>query len=222
MITTRRAALAALLVTGAAPALGFDGLFVHRARTCPSCLPGLPNSDYQFRSRSASQVIVSRKSVELLPRPSDDRAVKLFQLDRAELTIDHCSVSQVALVVHERGVWTLSLRADQNRVVDTSAPGSVIAAATTSPNGPITAGAGARPHLKRNEFHVRLRCLGAFAETPPDGVASVGKPILAVLEPDAFQVESGQPKWVRVPGESRELRRYFAQVDRVEFEFFYR
>lgn len=139
----------------------------------------------------------------LRPDASSIPRIRLYQLDRSQLAINHCAISEVALQLHDNGRWVLSLRADQNRVV----PGQ--------DHYPFL-------HLKRNEFVVRLRCLGAFQVEPIESLGGVGKPVLAALHPPAFWVQRRQPAHPRLSGDSAEVRAYFAQIDRVEIEFFYR
>lgn len=138
--------------------------------------------------------------------PRRQTIIELYQLDRPRLTVDQCEISQVALQLHDDGQWVLSLRADQNRRPEDAA---------TAPYNP-------RLHIKRNQFTVRLRCLGAFQNQPALAALAAGKPILVDLDPEPFWVENGQPRYVRTCGRSPLIANYFADIDRVEIEFFYR
>jgi len=199
-----------LMLAGGAMCLSAELHLVRRHRTYPSCKCGIPESNYQYRTRSRSEIAISQ--TRLLVRKGTtviDAAhpiVDLYQLDQPSLTIDHCSISQVAVQLEDNGNWVLSLRADQNR---RPAEGE---------------GAPYNPHLyiKRNEFVVRLRCLGNFENEPVEAAPMAGKPVLAELNPEPFWVENGEPKYVRIEGYSELVDDFFRDIDRVEIEFFYR
>jgi hypothetical protein len=140
------------------------------------------------------------------PEPKRPTVIELYQLDQPRLQIDHCEISQVALQLWENGWWVLSLRADQNR---------------RPPQGePVVYNP--RLHIKRNEFVVRLRCLGAFRTEPTEAALAAGKPVLVDLEAEPFWVENGQPRYVRTGGCCELVQDQFEDIDRVEIEFFYR
>jgi hypothetical protein len=132
--------------------------------------------------------------------------IELYQLDRPRLQIDHCEISQVALQLFGDGRWILSLRADQNRRPPEGEP------AEYNP----------RLHIKRNEFVVRLRCLGAFRTEPIEVASAAGKPVLADLNVEPFWVENGQPRYIRSGGCCALVQDQFEDINRVEIEFFYR
>jgi hypothetical protein len=140
------------------------------------------------------------------PEPRRQTIIELYQLDQLRLKIDQCEISQVALQLHDDGHWVFSLRADQNR----------------RPDDAEVAEFNPRLHIQRNQFTVRLRCLGAFKNTPTTDSLAAGKPVLVALDPEPFWVENGQPRYVRVTGHCGLIRDYFADIDRVEIEFFYR
>jgi hypothetical protein len=179
--------------------------------TRPCCVGGIPARDYQHQPVSRPEIAVSRMELRLAT-PANNRTtkeIKYYQLDRAPLTIDHCSISQVVLQMHDNGVWVMSLKADQNRQ-----PEGEPAPAVTQ-DGRFTA------HLKRNLFIVKVRCYGASKQEPPGG-AALGRPVLFELEPMEFWVQRGRPfhfwqeGYVNCPKGLREL------VDRIEIEFSYR
>ena len=151
----------------------------------------------------------TRRDVVTAKLPNDlvgqNRVIKLYQLDRQNLQIDHCSISQVALQLHNDGRWVLSLRGDQNPKPEDGKP---------APYNPVL-------HIKRNEFFVRLRCLGAAQNEPAANGVGAGKPVLVDLAPCSFWVQNGSPRWVRTGGHSETVRAYLSRIDRVEVEFFY-
>jgi hypothetical protein len=239
-----RSILLLFVVWGSAtPAQAIDWWMVHRHRTRPECLIGIPDSRYQYLPRSRSEMVVSRTAVllrnrtmeidSLLESPlrpmsrwpesagevettprlvSAGRAISrrsiidLYQLDQPGLRIDHCEISQVALQIHDDGTWVISLRADQNRGPEEGEP------AEWNP----------RLHIKRNEFTVRLRCLGAFQNAPAEAAPIAGRPLLADLNPPPFWVENGEPRHVRWEGRNVLVEKHFADIDRVEIELYYR
>jgi hypothetical protein len=139
------------------------------------------------------------------PEPPKRCVVELYRLSQAGLKIDHCEISQVVLQLHDDGDWILSLRADQNR----------------RPRGDEPVVYNPRLHIKRNQFIVRLRCLGSFADSPTEAAVAAGKPVLAELHPSPFWVENGQPRYLRLEGWDPWVEEHFAEIDRVEIEFFY-
>lgn len=130
------------------------------------------------------------------------RALRLFQLERTHLGVDHCAISNVAVQLHRDGLWVLSLRADQN---------------PTSPDG--IESYRPRLHVRRNAFQVRLRCYGFYGATTSQ--LPVGRPVLADLHPVEFMVEREVPKHIRMACCDPRVARYFDMIDRIEIEFTY-
>lgn len=213
----------------------------HPRRTRAKTLHAIPDYGYQHLSYSQPATAKSMPAIGILAEqrqpftlgrlpgtvsteqrramtpPVSREQVRYFQFPQRELRVDHCSISRVALVLHENAFWTLSLRADQNpwfrggtRNVLTPVPRNVPVSGLVS-NG-----------LKRNQFVVRIRCLGAA----PLGLTrtDVGppKPVLLELGPCVFWVQRGQPYsfWRRVA--HPDLAKVFDLIDQVEIEFVYR
>lgn len=155
-------------------------------------------------------------SLPRLPDPIQERArqeviskplvTRIYQLDRPTLAIDQCEISQIALQLRSDGRWVLSLRADQNR----------------RPDDPENAPYNPKLYVKRNEFNVRLRCLGGFSIPVTTTSQSAGQPVMAAFQPEPFWVENGQPRYLRLVGCERNLWLDLEKIDRVEVEFFYR
>ncbi len=204
----------------------------HRGVTRPSTYCSLPNHDYQYRDfsqpvRSVSAVgILVRDPLpmagmteldrERLRRTGDAvalRAVKAFQfVDRPRLQVDHCSISQITVNLHEDGDWTISLRADQNPIQ--LVPPAVDRDVTTSEEiYKFT------DHLKRNLFKVQLRCYARTGGVPAD--SAVGKPVVIPLEVAPFWVQRQEPRWFVDTGNDAWIRQYFDIIDHVEIEFTY-
>jgi hypothetical protein len=162
--------------------------------------------------------------------------VKVYQFIPTSLTIDHCTISELALWIYETGEWRLRLRADQNpRVVTTTATtlATVTTAATTTSTTTVPAVQirGLPPialketaHLKRNRFLVTVQGLGAFTEplAVPNDPGQLGKPALLVLPRIEFWVQSGDPLNVVQGGCDRDAKTFFNMIDRALLEFTYR
>lgn len=170
-----------------------------------------------------------RESFELPPPPrnvlADTKRIVLYQLELPTLAIEYCSISGVLLQLHSDGQWVLSLRADHHPQTD---PGGTLANGTLA-NGTLANGTLAngtlpyRPmlHIKRNEFVVRLRCLGSFVNEPEPIYRTAGKPVLADLPEARFWVQNGQPLFLRRNGRSALVAEMLPLIDRVEVEFFF-
>jgi hypothetical protein len=145
--------------------------------------------------------------------------VKIYQFPDAELKRDQCSISQVVVTLREDGVWILSLRADQNpRPAETTAKA---AAPKVAKEKRIKQ----TEHIARNEFLVRMRCLGVVPPEvkgqQPDGKMAVGRPALATLNSPPFWVQNGVPLNFRWTDNNSDVHQYFDLIDAVEVEFSY-
>lgn len=205
--------LAAAILTGVARA-------AHYRVARPQVRPGLPVHDYQYGSRSASKVAVSRTAVLVRANPPGgpgERQIKLFQLERPkELEIEHCAITQVALQLDRDGHWTLSLRAYQNAVLPSDQAGKPEKAARKKP----AVAERAALFEKRNLFVVKVRAYGTFSEEAGPSDESPGRPVMFTLGPESFWVERGQPYDLYRKHHNREVTDYFDHVDRVEMEFY--
>lgn len=199
-------------------------------RTRPGVRCEIPNREYQYKKysqplRSLSNVPVlievplsenildGRSLVGTIPRSSEPKqlTVKSFQFVKdPTLIIDHCSISQMSVLLDETGRWTVSLLANQNPL-NTQQPLDVT---TIEPNQLFT------DHLKRNQFHVVARCYVQFG--PADTNRLIGKPLVIPLYVKPFWVQKQKPyQLFETDGYSPEIRRYFGSIDRVEIEFAY-
>ena len=198
------------LATLAAPATG--SIF---PCTRPCYLPGIPDRDYQYGSHSPIQEAVSAQgvTVELEVAPGLGKAgplerFKHFHLAKqAGLQVGYCAISRVALVLNANGEFILSLRAYQD-------PAVPLSPAAMPPNQNVD-------FLKRNKFHVRVLCYGAFPVYEKALDKSSGKPVLCQLEPEGFWVQRGVPLDYRIQGYSPDAQRYFSRIDRILVVFSY-
>lgn len=235
-------ATAALQITAAARAAGIGsrrGASHFRSRPKLAC--GLPcDVDYVHGGANGPALAVSTTAL-MLPvhdapdgadgvLPSGQRAY-YYQMSQAELRVDHCAISRVALVIRTDGLWTLSLRADQNRLEDRDptliAVGRPVATDATAPapSRVILPGATATTrfseHIKRNLFVVRVRGYPVYtAETSLD--APPARPVLFELAPESFWVQRREPVFRTFQGSRGEVAEFARSVDRVEVELTYR
>ncbi len=186
--------------------------------TRPRCLKGIPQADY-VQGPSSRELALSTDGVllERVAPPSADGAaaplkMRYFQLDQAAVKVEHCSLSQVAFAFEPDGRWRLNCRADQNPV----APPSGLA--PTNFSGPKTTLG--TEHLRRNEFHVRVRCYGAFPVKESAGLT--GKPVFVELTMPPFWVQRGEPQMKLWQNQHPDLARFFDLIDRVQIDFFFR
>jgi hypothetical protein len=194
--------LALVVATGVALA----GVGRHRTRPRPST--GIPDREYQFRSRSQPKIVASNTQLPLVREERDilrRKTIRYYQLRQPKVEIDHCSISRVVLQLHDDGGWVVSLRADQNPVTEEG-----VQPATTE-QGRYTA------HIKRNRFHVEFRCLGVYQDEPQEG--DPNRPLLFNVELKPFWVQKGRPYALFERGDLGGDQQYFALVDRVELEF---
>ena len=194
----------------------------------PQIRCSIPDRTYQFGKYSQpkstlSNVAVARPSggispgkwlLPVEPLPNDaarsQQMVKSFQfVDKPVLRSDHCSVSQLSVLLSESGHWTVSLRADQNPV-GFAAP----KVSTDEPNRLFT------EHLLRNQFQIVVRCYAG----PMTGTTErlVGNPVVIVLHIDHFWVQRQQPYQLVESDYDARIRQYFPVIERVELEFVYR
>jgi len=181
---------------------------IWRAEPSLDRLPALPQNSVLVDPRpGVTRRVFSDTFTARVPatEPRRRTVVELYQLDRPRLKIDHCEISEVALQLRDDGIWVLSLRADQNRRPADGQP------AQYNP----------RLYIKRNQFVVRLRCLGAFQSEPTETAVAAGKPVLADLRTIQFWVQNGQPRYVRTGYRDPWVKEHFEEIDRVEVEFFY-
>jgi hypothetical protein len=238
--------LALLLVaalTAGSVAIG-GGVRRYHARPRECC--GIPAADYQPRNPptvAGPVVAVSQLGAPLVvpttakaatgdsamslqipssalpPRPR----ARFYQFVPTTLALDHCSISRMALTIDERGHWRLNLRADQNPHVDLPSPG-VSVPPQAQVRGLPDINIKHTEHLRRNQFIVRVRGYGAYAEplpTPPTPTIQ-GKPLLTALGPFEFWVQRGVPYPAVFEGDHTDVLTYFDQIDRVEIELSYR
>jgi hypothetical protein len=182
----------------------------------PSSL--VPAGDAQLQK--VFSVVQALRPRDLLARPltrttatSTERlsGAKVFQFPNpAVLKIDHCSISEMSVQVHDSGGWELSLRADQNPL--DAPPEKKV---TTIEDRQLYT-----DHLQRNQFFVRVQCYANYGRAGRSGL--LGKPLVIPLEVEPFFVQKGVPLALVVPGYSSKVKANYASIDRAEIEFYYR
>lgn len=139
---------------------------------------------------------------------------KLIQLPQRELTMAHCRISDVALLIEPCGTWHLSLRADQNYLRDDN---------LRQRNLDL--------QLKRNAFHLEIRLLQSVRAagenlTPRAGdegsFDQAGKLSFATIQVPDFWVQREAPKFITRMGQHHMIENHFDDIDQGEFEFYVR
>ena len=211
---------AILVVLFLAVSLNAGEILRPRTRACP--LAGIPAYDWYIHgasakteARSTQGVLLERLAVPgIKPDPALPK-IRYFQLDRAALSVDQCTISRVAFYIDSDGNWKLTLRAEQNsperRKVEKILPG-----VTAKKEEVYT------DYIKRNQFFVRVRGLGANPLPVKIVEAAPAAPVFFQLRPPGFWVERAEPFHYEVFGRWEDVRRYFTAVDRIEVEFWYR
>jgi hypothetical protein len=192
--------------------------------------PAVPAS----AAANAMSLQINGAPVSKLPR------IKFFQFIPTTLQIDHCALSRIALVIRDDGHLRLSLQADQNPLIENSTalttvqPSSTTNSLVSTMSKPPLATAPIRglpavrlkqtSFLKRNQFVIRLRGLGSYANPlpVPPAPASLGKPVMFATPPIEFWVQNGVPYPLDAEADLGDIRAFFDLVDRVELEFSYR
>lgn len=223
-----------LMVLIAALAVRADGAELPTRKTKPFPLCGIPACYPYHPAREFSANVTEQSSPGILletgvsaealsaTNPGGFRVAELpksryFQLPVYVLKKDHCSISRVSVILDELGNYSLSFRADQNpRLEEDRAEPRF--RATTPPNPSIKQVS----HLKRNEFHVEFRLLGAALHRETIAPSDVGRPVLSKIELRPFWVQSGEPLNYSHSGVLDLRGRRLEQVDRIEVDFSYR
>ena len=184
-----------------------------RPVTRPRLQPGIPERPYQTLDPSSPPVPLPVVGVSMGPIPitiaGSTKKTKSYAMDRATLITLHCSISQVAFTIDEDGNWIFNCQADQNpwfsREPSRLPPPEIRDELKVETN-----------HLLRNEFSIRVRCLG----NAPVGenLKITGRPVLAEIRLDPFWVQRGVPFPVRKEGQHNGLKTYHPAIDRVEIE----
>ena len=170
-----------------------------------STLPPTQSTDELIERFSASQALVERAS-----RPR----AKLFQIARNSITIEHCSISDIALQIEPSGKWLLRLRGDQNPIEKTE---------ELIRNKDI--------HIRRNAFRVQVRLLTTARSNGENRTPLVekqplidqaGKLALVSFDVEEFWVQREAPMYIAKDGYEHGIVNSFADIDQAEFEFFVR
>lgn len=197
-------------------------------RTRPGVRCDIPVRDYQYKKlsqplRSLSNVPVlidgplaartnggnTTPSIAGLANRQTLRTKSFQFVKEPALQIDHCSIADMSVLLHENGNWTISLQANQNPL-NAKRPLDVT---TMQPKQLFT------DHLKRNQFHVVAYCYAQYG--PGDGNELIGKPLVIPLYVRPFWVQKQQPYTLFEPGNHPDIQPHFDSIDRVEIEFAY-
>ncbi|WP_417385752.1 hypothetical protein [Gimesia sp.] len=130
---------------------------------------------------------------------------KIYQQSTSGLQLNHCSISNTAILLEQDGSWSINLKATQN-------PYSV-------PNN-------LRPiylRFKRNKFFVTVRGLGSASGAISPDSDDLGRPVLFEQKLEGFWVEQGQTRFIFEQSKKKDLRirDFYNHIDRVELLFHY-
>jgi len=196
---------------------------------------GIPKRDYQYRESPPSIRAISESALrltgtdrlELAQPPSAAQSqwrrlpgeVKLFQfVDDPVLRIDHCVLSNIAVLINERGEWSFSCRAYKNPLppLQSSDPLPTLGPLVTTAERDRSHS----DHLLRNQFVVQLHCYGETTSFTTSSV--VGQPLITPIKPQPFWVQRHRPETEWQRGRCSRIALYYEAIDRVEIEFTYR
>ncbi|QEG41987.1 hypothetical protein [Roseimaritima ulvae] len=212
-------------------AAAIDPLLPRFRHTFGGTLPCLPRHDYQHHAHSPTilspsypaQLITVDRSTERIETAAPLDALRDVELNlqrkrfrpiRTQLRIDHCRVSDVVVDIENSGMWVMSLLAEQNPPLEPEQDRRFQQ----------------RLHIKRNAFDFQVRFHAAqYTQTltvrESDEMAAepqAGRLVAARVHPDTFWVQRQRPRNMRWSGYSREIARFFADIQSAEFEFSYR
>ncbi len=162
---------------------------------------------------AANQAKLDRRlMMQQLMRDAQRPQSKLMQLATRELTIAHCQLSDVALLIEPSGIWHLSLRGDQNFLREDQ---------NRVRNVDL--------QIKRNAFHVRIRLLRSIRSggenlTPEVAnetrQAQAGKLAFVKIHVPEFWVQREAPQFITRMGQHPLIQDHYDDIDQAEFEFF--
>lgn len=206
-----------------------NGAEIPTRKTKPEPLCGIP-ACYPYRpARTISPLLTEQSLPGLLldtGAPSDVTIVdgvatrlkaRYFQMSAYVLKRDHCSISRVSVIVDELGNYSVSFRADQNPRLQED-PAEPRFRLSTPPNPSVRQVS----HLKRNEFRVEFRLLGAALNRETIAPSDLGRPVLGRIDLKPFWVQNGEPLNYSHSGNLGVGARYLDKVDRIEVDFSYR
>ena len=183
----------------------------------PRLQSGLTPRDYKMVEPPAPEapptaVGTSLNGVEIVD-PGLKKKLKTFALDKTALKSLHCSIAQVAFTFDEDGNWIFNCQADQN-------PWFTLQANRMQAPGLAGRLNVETNHILRNEFFISVRCIGnsPLKET----IKTTGKPALVEIKLPSVWVQRGVPLAVKNQGQNGDLTKFYAVIDRVEFELSFR
>ena len=126
-----------------------------------------------------------------------------FSLRETRLSIDHCSVSRVAVTLEESGAWKVNFtgRQDPFDVPEMDRPRFV--------------------RFERNRFFVTVKLFGQYALATDPETMSLAPPQIVELEVPAFWLERGEMDSRFYSDFSPEVAAYFDVITRIEVDFQY-
>lgn len=177
-----------------------------------------------YSSQNVSDALNEIKAISATPGKAQERpwallrvadagkpVAKMLQMDRSRLTIEHCQISDVAIRIEPSGMWQVSLRADQNYVLDHEAETRNV-----------------ELHMKRNRFHTKILLTQPLAGVShrtriagtPTADAEPKRIVLSVIELPPYWVQREAATSVVETGYDPAIARHFQEISQAEIEFY--
>lgn len=209
LTTTRRQELADVVEAAVERAVDVVPSGEDSTEPTPDPISGSEVTETTTVTASESRTVTSTSTEE--PQPV---RVRYFSLAADQLTVDHCRLANVSLILWSDGRWELFVRAEQNfeMTPEGTPPGTAVAARPQRKQS---------SHIKRNEFHLVAKGFGSSTPETTAGIDRVAKPVLLHRSMTPFWVERGQPREMTFSGRL-DAQQDFDLIRQFEVEFAYR
>tara|TARA_R110002111_G_scaffold240269_1_gene301954 strand:- start:10764 stop:11402 length:639 start_codon:yes stop_codon:yes gene_type:complete len=201
-----------VLVGGSLITAWAGNLIPHKVKAKKRCSLG---SSYRYQATNTTPLssvtftVLNLTDAEVDSTSSSTNSVpvitKIYQQSTSDMQLNHCSISNTAVLLQQDGSWSINLKATQN-------PYSV-------PNN-------LRPiflRFQRNKFFVTFRGLGSASGATSPESDDLGRPVLFEQKLEGFWVEQGQTRFIFEQSKQKDLRMkdFYNHINRVELLFHY-
>ncbi|QDV52203.1 hypothetical protein [Gimesia fumaroli] len=206
-IVTSLALLGGSLITAWA-----GNLIPHKVKAKKRCSLG---SSYRYQATNATPVSSITYAVLNLTDAEVDLSsnslttepviTKIYQQSASSMNLNHCAISNTAVMLQENGSWSINLRATQDPKL------------VPNTQRPIF------QRFRRNKFYVTFRGLGSVSGTTSPESDDLGRPVLFEQKLEGFWVEQGQTRYLFEQSKKKDLRikDFYNHISRVELLFHY-
>lgn len=152
---------------------------------------------------------LTNAEVDTVSNPTNDELpvtiTKIYQQSTQSMPLNHCAISNAAVMLQENGNWSINFRATQN-------PELVI-----ENQKPIF------QRFRRNKFFVTFRGLGSVSGARSPDSDNLGRPVLFEQKLEGFWVERGQTRFMFEQSKQKNPRihDFYNNISRVELLFHY-